>query len=170
MLFPPGLSRFVANLLCLDLLQDIIMSSALDEVFQVDLAIFILQVQAPARSSVDIRPIDWLPITDDSVQTRFGELARSVTLVVFKFGERVQEVAASWMTPQPSKRGLMRATLQRPAVPFDPTPVEVMRDRTVAASTSSWRTTRNRVTRICPKTESSSTVMMRRMSRPTLNE
>jgi hypothetical protein len=57
-LFPPGLSRFVANLLRLDLPQDVIMSSTLDEVFQVDLAILVLQVQTPAGNLVDVRPID----------------------------------------------------------------------------------------------------------------
>jgi hypothetical protein len=52
------------------------MSATLDEVFQVDLTIFILQVKAPAGNLVDVRPVDWLPIADGSVQTRLGKLAR----------------------------------------------------------------------------------------------
>jgi hypothetical protein len=67
------------------------MSLTLDEVFQVDLAVFILQVQTPARDLIDIRAVNRLPVTDDSVQARFGKLARPVTLVVFRFGEGLQE-------------------------------------------------------------------------------
>lgn len=75
-LFRPSLPAFLANLLRLDLPQDVIMSATLDEVFQVDLTIFILQVKAPAGNLVDVRPVDWLPIADGSVQTRLGKLAR----------------------------------------------------------------------------------------------
>jgi hypothetical protein len=48
-------------------------------------------LQAPSGNLVDIRPIDGLPIANDSVQTRFGKLARPVTLIVFNFAERLQE-------------------------------------------------------------------------------
>ena len=90
-LFPPSFLAFVANLLRLDLPQDVIMSPSFDEVFQVDLAILILQVQTPARNLIDVRAVDGLPVTGDSVQTRFWKLARPMTFVVFKFGQRLQE-------------------------------------------------------------------------------
>ncbi len=67
------------------------MPPALDNVFQVNLAILILQVQTPARSLVDIGPVGGLLITDDPMQTSFRKLARPVALLVFEFGQRLQE-------------------------------------------------------------------------------
>ena len=66
-------------------MQHIVMLPTLDDIFQVDLAVLILQVQTPARNLVDIGPVDRLLITDDPMQPRFGKLACPVTLVVLKF-------------------------------------------------------------------------------------
>ena len=80
------------------------MFPALDDVLQVDLAILILQMQAPARNLVDIRSVDRLLITYDPMQTGLGKLACPVALVVFEFGKRLQEAQLESLCRKPFRR------------------------------------------------------------------
>jgi len=85
-------SAYVSDFLGFDLAEHVIVFLAIDDIFQVHLAVLILQVDAPAGNLIDIRAVHRFLIAENAMQARFRELAGAMALVTFQFGKCVQEI------------------------------------------------------------------------------
>lgn len=76
---------FITPLLCVDDLKNIIVFLPFDNVFQMKLIAFVLNMKPPTGDFVDVRPIDGLFDACDFMQSRFGKRSRSMRFLIFQF-------------------------------------------------------------------------------------
>lgn len=81
----------VASLFCFDDFDYVIMAIAFDDIFQNDISVNVLKMDAPTRDFRDVRAIDGLFYSTYSVESRFGEASRAVAVIILKLGKRFQE-------------------------------------------------------------------------------
>lgn len=86
-----GTRSFVPALFGPNDFGDVIVAIAFDDVFENDLAVDVLHMNPPSRDLRDVGSINRLLHAPHSVQSRLGELAMAMTLVVLKLCKRLEE-------------------------------------------------------------------------------
>jgi hypothetical protein len=104
-LFRPGLLWLIADLLCLNLGQHVVVLLPLDDVLQVNPAVLVLQVKVPSRDLVDIGPMYRLLVANYAMKACLREFPCAVTLMIFQFSQRFKKSDLQLRRKRPSQLG-----------------------------------------------------------------
>ena len=67
------------------------MAIAFDDIFQNNIPIDVLKMDAPTGNFCDVRAVDGLFHATHSVESRFGEASCTVAVIILELGKRLQK-------------------------------------------------------------------------------